>query len=998
VVPLRVGVLGPVTAWRDEREVPAGQPRQLAVLGVLATRANRVVSRGELVDAVWGDRPPASAEGGIYTYVAGLRRVLEPDRPRRDPDRPRRAPARVLVSAGGGYMLRLAPGCLDSDHFAQCLGRARGLRASGDPAGAAKAVDEALALWRGLPFAGVPGPFAEAERQRLSELRTAAAEERSDLLLTQGRAAEAVPDLAALVAEHPLRERARGLLMIALYRCGRQAEALQVFYDAKGRLAEDLGIGPGGELTKIHQQLLAMDPALDGLANEAANAQSPVTVARPEPVPRGVQPAAQVPAQVPPEAAGFAGRTVELHRLHAMLAAPGEPRVVVVTGTAGVGKTTLAIRFARQVASRFPDGQLYVNLRGFDPSGAAADPGTALRGFFEALGVPPRQVPASLEAQTGLFRSLLDGKRMLLLLDNARSTEQVRPLLPGSPGCMVVITSRSQLTGLVAAEGARPLPLDVLSGAEARELLIRRLGAERVAAEPTAVTELIGQSAGLPLALSVTCARAITRPGAALADLAVELRDARGRLDVLETGDVTTDLRAVFSWSYWKLSERAARMFRLLGVHPGPDISAAVAASLAGVPRTAARAALAELTRASLLTEDVAGRFSCHDLLWAYAAEQSAAADSDDERDAARRRLLDHYVRTACAGVPRLYPARSQVELPPAPPGVIAEEFTSYDAVLAWFGAEHRVLHAVLAMAAEHGLDDYCWKLAWYWAPLLKRRGQLPEVLALQEAALVAARRLGDPVSLAHVHYDLGHVSGRLGDFAAGRAYLEQSLELFTRLGDRVNIGQVRHGLAVLLNLQGRYPEALEHAVEALRLRRSFADRAVVAYSENAVGWIYAHLEQYSEALVHCGRALELHRESGSRSGAADTLDSIAFAYGGLADYGQAIAHYEQALDIYRHIGDLESESNSLTGLGDAQLAAGLPAAARHSWEQALTALSEIPGADSSQVRGRLTQLAAAELPRTVPALLARGTTLWNPPNNAVGLRTVVDLVPGERC
>ena len=970
MVPLRVGVLGPVTVWGDQSEVPAGQPRQLAVLGVLAMRANRVVSRGELVDAVWGDQPPASAEGGIYTYIAGLRRVLEPDRPRRDPYSPRRAPARVLVSAGGGYMLRLDPVLIDSELFEQSLARVRNLRASGDLATAARLVDEALGLWRGPAFAGVPGPFAEAERQRLGELRTVAAEEHADLLLALGRASEAVPELTAIAAEHPLRERTRGLLMIALYRCGRQAEALQVFHDARDRLAEELGIDPGGELSHIHQQVLAVDPALDSPADHPAAGAVPVSrsvnAGNPEVTDIG-PPIAPAPAQVPPEAAGFAGRAAELSFLHAMLSAPAKAGAVpgtadspvcIVTGTAGVGKSTLAIRFARQVAPRFPDGQLYVNLRGFDPSGAPTEPETALRGFFEALGVPPRRVPATLEAQTGLFRSLLEGKRMLLLLDNARSTEQVRPLLPGSPGCMVVITSRSQLTGLVVAEGARPLSLDVLSDAEARDLFERRLGPERVAAEPMAVAELMRQSAWLPLALSVTCARAVTRPGVALADLVAELADARGRLDVLETGDVTTDLRAVFSWSYEKLTQPAARMFRLLGLHPGPDISAASAASLAGIPLAAARAALAELARASLLTEDTAGRFGCHELLRAYAAERAAADEGADERTAARRRLLDHYLRTAHAGSARLYPARSSVPAPPMLPGVTPEDFGSYEAVLAWFGAEHRVLTGVLTMAAEQRLDEYIWKLGWYWSAVLKRRGQLAEVAALQRTALVAALRLRDPVGLAHVHYELGHVSGRLGAFAEGHAHLEEALKLFTTLGDQVKIGQVRHGLAILLNLEDRYAEALEHATESLRLRRSYADMAAVAYSENAVGWIYAHLGRHAQALLHCQRALELHRESGSRSGAADTLDSIAYAYSRLADHGQAIAHYEQALELYRNIGDLDGESACLIQLGDVQLTAGQTAAARHSWEQALVVQSRLPGVDSGPVRGRLDQLA----------------------------------------
>ena len=983
MVPLRVGVLGPVTVWRDHCEIPAGQPRQLAVLGLLATRANRVVSRGELVDALWGVQPPASAEGGIYTYVAGLRRILEPDRPRRDPDRPRRAPARVLVSAGGGYMLRLDPGGLDSDCFEQSLGRARGLRASGDLAGAARAVDEALALWRGLAFAGVPGPFAEAERTRLGELRTVAAEERAELLLAQDRTSEAVPELTALAAEHPLRERARGLLMIALYRCGRQAEALQVFHDVRDRLAEDLGIDPSLELAHIHQQVLAMDPALDGLGQLPVALATHVT--RSAAAARAwhagdaetARRAAPSPAQVPPETAGFAGREAELSLLRAMVPAMvpavgqeqgeghGESAVAIVTGTAGVGKTALAIRFARQVAPSFPDGQLYVNLRGFDPSGAPTEPDAALRGFLEALGVPPGQVPATLEARTGLFRSLVDGKRMLLLLDNAQSTDQVRALLPGCPDCMVVITSRSQLTGLVAAEGARPLPLDVLSGAEARDLLTRRVGPERVAAEPIAAAELIAASAGLPLALSVTCARAVTRPGAALADLAAELRDSRGRLDMLETGDVTTDLRAVFSWSYEKLSDRAARMFRLLGVHPGPDISAAAAASLAGLSPAVARAALTELARASLLTEDAAGRFGCHELLRAYAAERAAADEGSRERAAARRRLLDHYLRTASAGSTRVYPARAQVRLPLPLPEVSPEDITSYEAVLAWFGAEHRVLHGVLAMAAEQGLEEYCWTLAWYWSAILKRRGQLLEVAELQRTALAAAIRLKDPVGLAHVHYELGHVSGRLGEFVEGHAHLEHALDLFTQLGDRVGIAQARHGLAALLTQQDRYAEALGHALEALRLRRTFADTASVAYSENAVGWIYAHLGAHDDALSHCRRALSLHADSGSRSGTADTLDSIAYAYRGLADYGLAFAHYEQALGIYRDIGDQHGESGSLIQLGDAQLAAGLTVAARQSWERALALQTTLPGADTTSVRGRLAQLQA---PSPAPA------------------------------
>ncbi len=975
MLPLRVGVLGPVTVWRDGQEHAAGQPRQLAVLGVLASRANRVVSRGELIDAVWGDEPPASAEGGVYTYVAGLRRILEPERARRDPDRARRAPSLMLVSGGGGYLLRLAPGALDAEHFEQCLGAARGLRAAHDPAGAARTVDEALALWRGLPYAGVPGPFAETERRRLTDLRTTAAEERADLLLAQGQAAAAVPELTALAVAHPLRERATGLLMIALYRCGRQAEALHVFGQTRRRLAEELGVDPGSELTRIHRQLLAMDPALDGPPERASlvPAQPVPAPLPPAPVPAPL--AAAAPAQLPPEVAAFAGRAAELGWLNGLLPAAGP--VALITGTAGVGKTALAIRFARQAASRFPDGQLYVNLRGFDPASAPVPPGTALLGFLDALGVPPRHVPAGLDAQSGLLRTLLDGKRVLLLLDNARDADQVRPMLPGSPGCLVLVTSRSQLTGLVVADGARLLPLGVLDGGEATSLLVGRLGQARVGAEPDAVAALVGRAAGLPLALSVTCARAASRPGALLSDLAAELADARDRLDALRTGDATTDLRAVFSWSVDKLTEPAARAFRLLSLHPGPDISTPAAASLIAATLPQTRAALAELVRASLLTEDAIGRFGYHDLLRAYAAELSAATDSAADRDAALRRILDHYLRTAYAAVVRLFPARSRLRLPPPQPGVTAEAFATvpdgggdgdggadpatgpYDAALAWFRAEERVLRGVLELAVAHGFDEHCWKLAWLWAPKLKRRGRMHEVLAVQRIALASADRLGDAAALAHVHYDLGHANDLVGDYQASDLHWRRALELFTELGDRAGVGATQQGLALLLAGQDRYAEALDHVYEALRLCRAFADSAAVASSENAVGWILAHLGRRDDALLHCRLALELHRETGSRTGTADTLDSIAFAYSESGDFARAIDHYEQALVVYRQIGDTHGEALSLLNLGDAQLANGLPDAAGRSWERSLGLLAEIPGVDASAVSDRLRRLSA---------------------------------------
>jgi DNA-binding SARP family transcriptional activator/predicted negative regulator of RcsB-dependent stress response len=979
VMPLRVGVLGPVSAWRSALEGPGqelalGQPRQQAVLGMLAVRANRVVSRPELIDGVWGDQPPASAEGGIYTYIAGLRRILEPDRPPRDAGASRRQPARVLVSVGGGYMLRLEPGALDAVAFEQGLARFRAARAARDLATAASALDGALALWRGEAFTGIPGPFAEAERLRLGELRTLATEERGDLLLARGRPAEAVVELTALVTEFPLRERARALLMTALYRCGRQADALEAFRDARARLAEDLGIDPGPELTQVHQQVLATDPELAGPGGMQRITLSGAGIAE-DAEPAGHVPV-QIPAQIPPEVAGFAGRDVELAQLRATLPAAGGTPIVVLTGTAGVGKTALAIRFAREVAGHFPDGQLYANLHGFDPSAAPADPSAALRGFLEALGVAGSQVPASLEMQTGLLRSLLAGKRMLLLLDNAQTTSQVRPLLPGSSGCMVVITSRDQLAGLVAAEGARLIPLDVLSEDEARDMLAARLGAARIAAEPGAVTELIRQSARLPLALSVASARAVTRPGIALAALTAELRDARVRLDPLEAGDLATDLRAVFSWSQARLSPSAARMFRLQGVIPGPDLAVGVAASLAGVPLAEARSALTELCRASLLTEDAAGRLGCHDLLRAYAAEQARAVDGDPEVDAAQRRLLDHYLRTAHDAALKAYPARFKVTLPPVLPGVTPERLTTYEEIAAWFRAEQKALMAAVTLAGDRGLADddpagaglmntYCWQLAWSCAPHMMRLGHWVDMATAMRTALEAAQRLGDPVVQAQVHYEVGYARCRLGDYDEADLSLRTAVKIATDSGDLASLALAHHGLCLVYDQQDRYAEALPHAREALRLRSSLGDSAVVAYAENTVGWIYANLGQPAQALEHCKRALELHRESGSRSGVADTLDSIGFAHEALGDHEAAIDHYQQSVALFHEIGDPRGEATALIGSGDVQLAAGQLDDARRSWELALSIVTAMPGGNTEIVRGRLARLPADDAHRT---------------------------------
>jgi DNA-binding SARP family transcriptional activator/tetratricopeptide (TPR) repeat protein len=990
-VVLRVGVLGPVTVWNGNEELRVGQPRQQAVLGILAMRANRVISRGELVDAVWGQDPPASAEGGIYTYVAGLRRIIEPARSAR-------GPGRVLVSSGAGYVLHLVPGQPDAVAFEQHLARARQLRKNGDPVGAVDALESALGLWRGVAFAGVPGPFAETERVRLAELRSGAAEERADVLLSLGRHEEVVPDLTALVTDHPLRERMRGLLMIALYRCGRPAEALRVFQDGRRVLAEELGIDPGTDLSRIHRQVLNADAALDppaadggpdsragasGLAGPAADGAPRSNGKHAGVGPRGsdgsVLPSATaapdralpwaagssgvpVPAQLPLDAPGFSGRHDELRALHAMLPsarAAGTDEsvpVAVISGTAGVGKTALAVRFGRQAAKHFPDGQLYVNLGGPDP-GTPMEPGVALRFFLDAFGVPPHRIAAPLEERSALFRSLVDGKRVLIVLDNASSAAQVRPLLPGSPGCLVVVTSRNQMAGLVATEGAAPITLDVLGDAEAHEMLARRLGQERVAAEPQVADEIVAACARLPLALSIAAGRAVGRPKRPLAELAAELRDARGRLDALEAGDAATDVRAVLSWSYDQLSPAAARMFRLLGLHPGPDISVPAAASLAGIPRAEAATALRELTRTHMAAEHLPGRFTFHDLLRAYAADQAERHDSADDRAEAIRRMLDHYLHTAMAASQRFSPHRPPLRLEAPRPGVLPGEVVDKDQAMAWFEAEVAVLLTLIGFAEAQEFDTCAWQLPWALGPFFHRRGWMQSYVAIQRSALAAARRLGDTLALAHTHYLLANAQGHMGDYGAAEPNYHEALDLFRELGDPANEGMVLNGLASMLEKQERYTEALAIALDALRMLKAAGHWWIQANLENGVGWLYAHLGQYEDALTHCQRALSLHRESGNRLGAADTLDSIGFVYLHLGDLAQAQIHYEQAIDAYREIGVPFGEGNSLAALGDVLLRGGDLAAARSRYLQAAAILDALPHPLADVVHGKLRDL-----------------------------------------
>jgi DNA-binding SARP family transcriptional activator len=928
---LRIELLGRVQAWSGERALAVGPPRQQALLAMLALRANRFVSRDELVDGIWGADPPASAVNGVHVYVSALRRALEPDRSTR-------AAGQVLTSAGSGYRLVLAADRVDVHAFATHLDRARQLAAG---AGAVDAFDAALAVWTGTPLVGVPGPFADAERTRLAELQLTAIEERAEAMLGLGRHGELVADLSVLVVERPLREQLRALLMTALYRSGRQAEALAVYADTRRLLAEELGVEPGPHLQRVHHQILANDDSVGARRTER-------------------RADAVVPRQLPPSLSHFAGRAAELAALTRHLTpdpgAVGAVLVAAVHGTAGVGKTALAVYWAHQVAHRFPDGQLYVNLRGFDPSRAPMSAQEAVRGFLDAFAVPPERIPASLDAQTALYRSLLAGKSALVLLDNARDADQVRPLLPGTPGCVAVLTSRNQLTPLVA-EGAQPVPLDLPSHEEARDLFIRRLGRERVGAESGAVDAVVTHCARLPLALAIVAARAASNHHLRLAAFAAELDDAGTRLDTLSAGDATTTVHTVFSWSYRALAPRTARVFRLLGQMPGPDVSAAAAASLAGLPLAEARSLLAELTRAHLTVEPAPDRYTLHDLLRAYANQLVHTVDPEDERDAATRRILDHYLHTARVAALLLNPHRDPLA-PTAPePGTVPEHLTGDRQALAWLAAERHNLLAATEHAARTGQRARTWQLAWALQEYLDRRGHWHDWVATQQAALAAGIQQPDRPTQARAHRSLGMAHDQLGQRAQARQHLKAALDLYHRLDDRAGQAYTHLLIARTAERDADIQRALRHSEDALSLYQAADHRAGRARALATIAWYHTCLGRHRQAVTACRQALSLLRELGDRTGEAAAWDSLGHAHHHLDEYAVAADAYHRALDLFRHLGDRYNEAMTLSRLADTHHATGAADTARATCRQALAILGDLDHPDAVAVRAQLHRL-----------------------------------------
>lgn len=944
---IHFGVLGPLQVTDAGEVLQLRRGRVSRLLLSLLLRAGDAVDAEVLIDQVWGERPPRSASNSLQVLVWYLRRQLD------GAD----GSSFGLHTTDRGYLLDVNPARIDAACFAERVNTAasRLTGASVDVAAAGKELTAALALWRGEPYQEVADEaFTVAEVHRLRELKVGAEELAVDVLLAQGSHGEAATELRRLVVEHPLRERLRTQLMVALYRSGRQSEALQVFDQTRTLLVEELGVEPGPELRRLQQAVLVHDPELDrwpGWDNARAPDAETITAARHSGT-------LVTPAQLPADPPGFVGRATELGRLDSILDEAQQRSLVAVaciSGTAGVGKTALAVHWAHRVAPLFPDGQLYVNLRGFDPAGQPLTADEALDGFLHALDVLPQRMPPGRADKASLLRSLLADRRVLIVLDNAIDADQVLPLLPGKAGCCAVVTSRNTMPSLVVATGAKPVYLDMLSSAEANDLLAQYVGADRVATEPDAADEIAEHCARLPLALTIVAARIAFHPRLTLAALATELRETHGTLDAFSGTEPTADLESVFSWSYDLLGRDAARLFRELALHPGPDISVPAAGSLSGWGAAAVRPLVAELVQAQMLSADRPGRYTLHDLLRAFATDLAHFHDSDASRRDTVGRYLDHYVCSAAAADRLLSPEGEQVEtLRPLQRDVNPERLESRQHAMAWFEAEHDVLLAVLQQAGQTGFDVQTCQLAFALRHFLDWRGRWHDWAGAAQLALNAARRLADPAAEARAYRHLGFALLRQGRRGDSIRNLYAALRRYEQLDDKGGQALTHGNIAHVLEGQSDYDRGLRHANQALHLHEATGNRRLQALALCLVAWCEAHMGKLETALAHAREALRLSEAFRTPLGRALSWDVLGFAHHHLGDHEQAIACYHRAIDTAQEVGHLKLEAENLAYLGDTLQAAGDTPAACRAWGRALNIFDNVGDPTADAVRAKL--------------------------------------------
>lgn len=907
--PLSFAVLGPVRAWRGQSEIDLGTRQQRLIVALLLARAGGAVSVAEFVDLLWESDPPPSAVNVVHRHVGMLRRRFEPGLPPR-------AAGSVLIRDGAQYRLRIDEQSLDLLRFRRLVAQAGS--SSGEPA--VELYQQALALWRdrcaaGLSADGRAHPeFVAVDGERFTAVRAAA-----DAALQAGLVHAMLPAIQLAAEYEPLDEALQARLLLALAADGRRAEALAAYADIEHRLADRLGIAPGAELRAARDSLFDQDsPAL---------------------------PRAEPPRQLPADHPYFTGRRDVIAAAQELLAGDQPVTALVVDGMPGVGKTTLAVHLSHRLAGRYPDGQLHADLRGFDSGDAVMTPAEALRGFLWSLGVAPSAIPAELHAQAGLYRSILAERRMLILLDNCRDWDQIRHLLPGTGGSLVIATSRRRITG---AAGARALHLDLLTDAEARELLSRRLG-DVVAADPAAVGEIIARCGRLPLALALVATRSVSRPGLSLPAVVGELAEADGRLAGF--GDAHADLEAIFSWSYRALSPAAARLFRLLPLHPAAELSTEAAAALGGLSLRSARGLLAELG-AQMLVQPGHGRWRMHDLLRAYAAELGEEHDGTAERDAAVARVYDHYQLSAYAAHLLVLP---QVPLPPPEPsehGVVGCAFAGRAEAMAWFAAEQRVLSDIVARAGRRGRPRSAWRIALAMQNFFQDTAQFKQWAAVVSAGLAAAG--DDPAAQALLHRSLAGAYYYLAELDRALSHLQHAGAILDRLGLRMEQGHVENNIAEIRLDQGRYHEAISHAEAARALFRAEgnvrgATTALLAIAR-AQGWLGRH-EHALGMFVQAQRQFEV---LGDLHGVGTTQAWMAHTYSMIDDLPHAMAVWQQAVDTFRGAGAAHHTAEVLVAVGDSHAASGEAALAGQAWREAL---AELDGTDSPvarQIRDRL--------------------------------------------
>jgi DNA-binding SARP family transcriptional activator len=923
-------ILGPVDVTVDGRTVRIARAQRRALLALLLLHADRTVSVTELIEALWGGAAPATAKAQIQAAVSTLRRVLGAVT---DGD--------LITTSAGGYRINVGHHQLDLALFNAGIERARRHMARHELPQAAQTLRSALDLWRGTPLLGVNAAYVESARAALQDQRLAAYEQLADVELAAQHHERVVADLTPLAALHPQRERMVGQLMLALHGSGHQAEALALYRRTRQALVDQLGVDPTPDLQALHKRILDndVDPAGPATGKQ-------ITAGRPRRfLPRG--------------APDFTGRGTELAQLDAFAQeqqlASGMLVISAIAGIGGVGKTALALHWAHRAAWRFPDGQLYVNLRGYGQRGPV-QPAEALGQLLRTLGLPPERIPTDVDEAAAVYRARLADSRTLILLDNAASADQVRPLLPGGSGNLVLVTSRDRLGGLIAYDGARRLTLDTLTPPESLQLLCQMLGAERVAAEREAAENLAAACGHLPLALRIAAANLADRSGDSIAAYAAELRSG-DRLGLLAVdGDPHRTVAAVFGHSYRTLSATEQGFFQLLGLIPFADFTLPVAAALAGVPEGTASALLNRLLDACLVAEHASGRFAMHDLIREYAALKP---HNPAELTSACLRLLDFYLHTAFAAARLQYPQRDPIAIASAHPGVVPERLADRDAALNWFTAEHHNLMAAIELADRLRIDSHVGHIAWCIAVFLDRRGYWQDWVDTQQLALAAARRRRDLRAEAIAHRSLGVAYTQLARHDQAETHMREALGIYTRLKDRTGQAHAHFNLGISAGHQCRHREALRHRQRALELYRAVGHQSGQADALNAIAWELAQLGDYHRALAACNEAVDLLAELGDQRGEASARDTHGFIHTSLGDYEQAEASYKGAIQLYRATGDQPAEAATWERLGNCHETAGEASQAANAWAQAVDLLRTTDSPEADRLQAKLTTSSA---------------------------------------